>query len=190
MRILISLLAVSLLLSGCVTIGVNQQLYRDGTVDMSVSFSGEEKVLAGFQNITVNPSLSDKFTFTQEPGKLTYSFQGIPSGAKLFQMEPNKETSFFGIEEYTLTKEFSFPSYRYTYTLTPSNALPIDSNPQTKAIMSAIKVDYTVNTFGKIVSTNGAKIDDDTVQFTVDATSTTPYTIEFKDFFLSNWFGK
>lgn len=189
MRKFLPLLALSILLSGCVTIGVEQQLYRDGTVDMSVSFSGEEKILAGFANITINPALSEHYTYAHEAGKITYSFKRIPQGTKLFQLEPGKETSFFGIEEYTITKQFSFPNYQYRYTLTPSNALPIDQSTQAKSIMSAIKVNYTVSTFGKVVSTSGTQIDKNTVQFTLDATSETPYTIEFKDFFLNNWLG-
>ena len=182
-------LALCLLLSGCVTLQINQKLHRDGNVDMSVTFVASKEILTGFENITVNSAIRDRYTYTVNDGNLTYAFTDIPPGTFLFELEKGKPASFFGIESYTVEKEFHFPYYRYTYTLKPASAFAGENNTQARAMLKVITMEYTVETFGTVTATSGTKIDDSTVQFTLDPTSDLAYTIEFKDFFLWNWLG-
>ncbi|MDD3629344.1 MAG: hypothetical protein PHN81_06190 [Actinomycetota bacterium] len=52
------------------------------------------------------------------------------------------------------------------------------------------KIGYTIEVFGKIVETNGNKINDNTVKFNIGPDDLNLYYVKFKDFFLSNWFGR
>lgn len=130
-------LSFVLLVSGCVSIDVDQKLKRNGNYDISLSFStatGYEMILKGLkEGIHVDESVKDKFEFKETDSSIIYSFINVDPriDKKLFKkvenatedsedldmiQDMNVDLSFLDPENVELNRELNFPYYEYTYT--------------------------------------------------------------------------
>jgi len=174
------LLTSVLLLTGCLNVVVNQQLHRDSTVDTAITFTADPFVLKGFENLTVNPELSDRFSYAENNGSVTYSFSRISVNSSLFK----GSSGVFPGQTYTLEKRFFFLFYYYKYTIQLTGE---SSLSQFKGVAN---LTYVVKGFGSVSQTSGKKLDSSTVEFDVSPFESSTNTVEFRDFFITNWFSK
>lgn len=194
------------LLSGCVQIDVYQKIKRNGNVDMSLTFKAESPMILNVlkQDLEIDPSIQDKYTYEETDNSVTYKFTNIdPTKDVLFKetKDSDTDTSMLNKDNYKFNKEFKFPYYYYTYEIDMTNedSEKIESKEDEESLFDEsemdsmfgemFKIGYTVEIFGKIVETNGNKMEDNKVKFNIGMDEDKVYYIKFKDFFLSSWFG-
>jgi len=198
-KIISSLLILSIvLLSGCVQIDVYQKIKRNGNVDISLTFEAESPMILNTfkQDLEIDPSVQNKYTYEETDNSVTYKFIDIDSNKDAIF----KENSMLNKDNYK--EEFKFPYYYYTYEIdmTKENIEEVKPQNDEESLFNEsemdsmfgemFKIGYTVEVFGKIVETNGNKMDDNKVKFNIGTNEGKIYYVKFKDFFLSNWFGR
>lgn len=218
-KITFLLLVFLVLLGGCVQVDVSQKIKRSGNMDMSLTLKAESPMIlsAVNQDLQIDPSVQDKFTYEETDTSVTYKFTDIdPSKDTLFEENEDStaDTSIIDKESYRFEKEFKFPYYYYTYEIDMTKEETEDSNDvqEHEEILSddadmdamfgeygdaemdamfgeMLSMGYTVEVFGSIVETNGKKMDDNKVKFNIGMDTDTVYYVKFKDFFLLNWLG-
>jgi len=204
-KIIFSLLIISLvLLSGCVQIDVYQKIKRSGNVDMSLTFKAESPMILNAlkQDLEIDSSIQDKYTYEETDDSVTYKFTDIdPLKDNLFKEneDSDTDTSMLNKDNYKFKKEFKFPYYYYTYEIDMTNENTEEVEVQEDSLFDEsemdsmfgemFKIGYTVEVFGKIVETNGNKMDNNKVKFNIGMDSDKVYYVKFKDFFLSSWIG-
>jgi len=186
-------LVVALLVafSGCVKMEASQKIHRSGASDFNFTVESDYLELMNF-----TPEAIGKMGFAVEngeviegDGKLTVSwkdayFPPIPTDGD--GADNSSTTALFGGA--SVARRFSFPYFLYSMNFS-SKGLGGNSSEAEMAeqLMSGIKLSYRLETFGKIVETNGVKLSDNSVTF--DLKKRGEYYVVFRDFFLSSIFG-
>jgi hypothetical protein len=173
-----------LLLTACASINMRQKLYRDGTSDLSLSVkSDSEFALNMLKNAFAENPTFEGATYKETENGFSYTLN-----KQRFKEDNNSNESSY-ISNLGISKKFKFPYYYYTITLKNQGLDLSDSESEYGQIGAmGFAFDYTIEPFGKITETNGVLLDgENAVKF--DLTKTKEYSVTFKDFFLSNWFG-
>ncbi|GAH52500.1 unnamed protein product [marine sediment metagenome] len=205
-KVISALLILSIvLLSGCVQIDVHQKIKRNGNVDISLTFKAESHMILNLlkQDLEIDPSVQNKYTYEETDNSVTYKFIDIdPNKDVIFKENENSYTDNSILNKDNYKKEFKFPYYYYTYEIdmTKENIEEVKPQNDEESLFDEFEMDsmfgemfkigYTVEVFGKIVETNGNKMDDNKVKFNIGTNDDKVYYVKFKDFFLSNWFGR
>lgn len=193
-KIILGFLVLSMfLISGCVQIDVYQKIKRNGNIDLSLTLKSESSMIlnAMKQNLEVDPSVMEKYTYEEGTDSVTYKFTDInPLKDNIFkQKEDSKtDTSMFNKDNFKFKKEFSFPYYYYTYGINMGNGKS-SSSKEENPFGEMFKIGYTIEVFGTVVDTNGNKMADNKVKFNINPDEDKAYYVKFKDFFLASWFG-
>ncbi len=206
-KIIFTLLMLSVVLvSGCVQLDVEQKIKRNGNVDLSLIVKSESPTILNAlkQNLEVAPSVQNKYTYEESDNSVTYKFTDIdPTKDVLFKESEDSDMNtsmLFNKDNYNFKKEFRFPYYYYTYKIvTEEKSENTNSDIEENNLLKESEIDtmfgdmfkigYTLEVFGKIVETNGNRMDDNKVKFNIGLEDNKVYYVEFKDFFISNWLG-
>lgn len=184
-------LALLVVLSGCVKMEASQKIRRSGASDFNFTVESEYLELMNF-----TPEAIGKMGFAVEngeviegDGKLTVSWKDVyfpPVPTEAYGADNASATALFGGA--AVSRKFSFPYFLYSINFS-SRGLGGGSseNELAEQLMSGMRLDYRLETFGKIVETNGEKISDNSVRF--DLKKKGEYYVVFRDFFLSSIFG-
>lgn len=197
------LLALSLLLmlSGCITVDIHQTLKPGGDYDMEIKFIMPEMLMQSMQedggmedmSESIDPAVRDKFSFAMAEDGFTWKFTDLNfnEDVKLFTEAGDNETGA-GMD----TEQMNFMDPKtYEYVEDGSTAkytirVPAEEVPEgdgmdamgAQMLSQMFTVTYSVETFGKIIDTNG-EIDEENnrlVVFTIDLAKGGDYYVEFK----------
>ncbi len=137
-QFLLVCLLVMLTLGGCMSLSVQQKIYRNGVYDLTLVLESEPEyrlVLSSLKsNLQVNDSVKPKLSYSETDTKVVYAFRGInPTTDKtlfvpkdtdgnpdLFSGGSVSQRADFDLlnpKHVQITKQFMFPYYIYTYTL-------------------------------------------------------------------------
>ncbi|MDD5455953.1 MAG: hypothetical protein PHV30_02845 [Candidatus Margulisbacteria bacterium] len=179
-------------LSGCVQIEVNQKIKRTSMIDLSIMFKAKSPEILNVvkQNIQISPKIKAKFSQQETSASVTYKFRNFdPYKDELFDdkanLTPGIQSPLMNIESYQFKKEFKFPYYVLTYSINMNN---VNGNNGGDLVTGGLRAGYTIRVFGKIIETNGSRIDKHTVKFDIGLYDKKIYYVKFKDFFLITWF--
>ena len=166
-------------------------------MDISVTLKSDTIMILNSlkQNMEVEPSMQDKFTYEETDNSVTFNFEDIdPTKDNLFKENDETDTSILDKESYNFKKEFKFPYYYYTYEInatnedeeTEENEISLFNETEMNAMFG---IGYTIEVFGKIVETNGNKMSNNKVKFNMGMNDDKVYYVKFRDFFITNWIG-
>jgi hypothetical protein len=188
------ILIIGVFFSGCVSVDVNQKIYRDESIDISIKFSAESSYVMSMlkednmmdmlkQEITKYGDSESEWTYTENFDSFTFSSEHLDLSNKL-----DDTATKHSILKPEITKEFKFPYYYYTYSFVKKD-LVSDDLLALYNFNELIYIDYNVEVFGKIVDTNGLKINENEVLFkmSTDSNQNEINYITFKDIFLRTW---
>lgn len=161
-----------LILSGCVSMSVEQRLHRDGTYDLNFTIQTDESfamMLQGMkQNLIVEDAVKDRFRFHETPTSISYIFRNIDpqrdselfidaddieevalEGDDFTMQADNADVSFLNPSNVELTREFRFPYYVFTYTLNFNGTIVGDDTTDSAPLFSEYIIDEE-NTLSEI----------------------------------------
>ncbi|MBI5001764.1 hypothetical protein HZC31_00095 [Candidatus Woesearchaeota archaeon] len=179
--ILLLILVISLLLTGCGTVNFYQKLYRDGTFDITVEVKSSEQMFLTTVEQGLEESGMLKGAIRTEQADGYKYFIEKTTLAELNQT--NASDSFIGSSGFK--REFKFPYYYYTITIINEQ----NTSEEDSAFTGGFGFNYILEPFGKITDTNGFYTSDEkkAVQFNLMKSKT--YYVTFRDFFLYSWIG-
>ncbi|RJQ21365.1 hypothetical protein C4580_02380 [Candidatus Woesearchaeota archaeon] len=186
---------ILLLLTGCLQIDIQQKLKRSGKVDLSLTFKSDSTMILENmkEQFQVNPAITRKYTYSETEKSATYQFTDVdPQTDSLFLSQGDEKTAaFMNKDSYKISREFKFPYYYFTYEIHfPVKEQETEQDEFASGMASSLfKITYTVETFGRIIETNGNKMSDNAVKFDISLTKDETHYVVFKDFFLFTWFG-
>jgi len=194
----IGILAIVLivLISGCVEVNIDHKIERSGNSDIVLTFYGSPMVLDTIKDDLLSEGIPSDVYYQEG----TNSFSIIKNEIRTDEVFNTK-----GFDS-KFKKEFKFPYYYYTYSITAKKvekeemdskksgkgvAYDLGYNVGYESAKNSIEVDYRVEVFGEITKTNGLKMSQNKVKFELDVfpEKDKTYYVEFKDFFLWSWIG-
>lgn len=183
-KILIGLILLCILLSGCGTINIRQKLYRDGTFDLSMEVLSDNVMFINLVKEGFQSSQMQQGTLIEQTNGFTYYFEKIT-----FDDFPVQEDA---VEFIDIEREFKFPFYYYTITLVSPGVQQTDMDLGTMGMdfgTMGMAFNYILEPFGKIKETNGMYLGENKKQVLFNLMQTGTYYVTFRDFFLSSWIG-
>lgn len=197
-----------ILLSGCITITMNQKLYRNGHFDYSITIplNSQLKSMTGEikEEMKVPEEYENNFELIETDTSLTFLFKDIDP-QKMTSLFSEKSGSDRGVTPFdpsavNFRKEFKFPYYVFTYevkmdddkieeTSNDEDRNNSNSSFQMSGMDNIVTLEFIVETFGTVIQTNGEKISRNKVKFLLND-DTKVLKIVFKDFFLVTLLGR
>lgn len=194
--IVVSIVAL-ILTSGCIDVDIHQKIKWGGSSDMTITIKSENSLfLDAIKKRVIVEGAGSKFSdcvYTEDKNSFSYF-------CKNFVFVDQKENPKSPFKNIQLQKEFNFPYYYYTYSITWAGVSTDElineqdtelSKSITKQIIETAEFNYYVEVFGEIVDTNGQKTGTNEVMFSSNLflPEEKKYTILFKDFFLLSGLG-
>ena len=169
------ILLLTLALTACGTVDVEQKLYKDGTFDLTLTITSENEMFMSL--FTEEAGDLEGATVREVEGGVEYTFEGMDIA------DETLNDSFSGL--WGIEKEFRFP-YQYV-TLSFDN--DVEESPEEDIFGLTPKFYYTLEPFGKITDTNGVYSEDKSkVRF--DFMKNEEYFVTFRYFCLvPSWCG-
>jgi hypothetical protein len=192
--IIIVLLIMSVFFSGCVSVDINQKMYRDESIDFSIKFSSESAYVMAMlkeeyilnmlkHEIAKTEDFDSEWIYTEDFNSFIFSIEHLD----ISKNSDNAATEGL-IFKPEMTKEFKFPYYYYTYSFVEKDILSTDLLAGYN-FNEIIYVDYNVEVFGNVVDTNGLKTSKNSVIFkmSTDPNQDKRNYVTFKDIFIRTW---
>lgn len=191
------MLIMGVFLSGCVSIDMNQKIYRDGSIDFSITFSSEVPYVLNMMKdeIANTDDLDSEWIYTEDTNSFTLSAEHMYT-KDIDRDSDNAKAGAF-ISQPEITKEFKFPYYYYTYSFVEKAILPEDEMSTSEFedpsefgnINELISISYNVETFGEVVDTSGLKTSENSARFRLspEPEQEKRHYITFKDLFFRSW---
>ena len=176
-KIIIGLILLSVLLSGCGTVNIGQKLYRDGTFDLSMEVRSDNVMFINLAKEAFQSSQMQQGTLIEQTNGFTYYFEEIS-----FDDFPIQDDA---VEFIDIKREFKFPFYYYTITLVSPGVQQTDFEFGTMGMA----FNYIVEPFGKITETNGFYLGENKKAVVFNLMQTGTYYVVFRDSFIASWFG-
>jgi hypothetical protein len=196
-KLTIILFAILILFSGCVRLNATELLKRNGLMDIVIIFDSSYFTISDSINSSIMPNPKLDSITERINNTLIYYFSNVnPFNSELF-INLNKSedldiniSGFLGSDTFSYSTKFKFPYYYYYYSADFGNAsITSDDMLNNSYLMDSISnynIDYDIIYFGELVKTNGKKMDNNKVRFSLRNSS--KYDLTFKEFFLTNWF--
>jgi hypothetical protein len=164
-------------------------------MNILVMFSSSYFSLIDSVNSSIMPNPMLKPSSERINNTLFYYFSNVnPFESELFLNSNENDylnvdlSGFLGSQSFSYTHEFKFPYYYYYYTADFENiSLESDEVFNKNYLinsLSGLDVNYDIVYFGELINTNGEKLDDNKVRFSVS--NPKDYNLTFKEFFLTN----
>ena len=145
--IVLACIVLLFLLTGCVTMEVEQKLYKDGTFDLTVTITSD------------NPEMVDFFSSSltgMENATVTELEDGLRYEMKDLSLDREADDNSTFAERWGIEKEFKFPHQYITFTYDNRG---IGSERTSQMPGMTPDIDYVFEPFGKITDTNGIRIE-------------------------------
>ncbi len=184
--LLLFIVTLSVLVSGCINANVTNKLNRDGSSDINISIKSDYNyILSAVQSSLENSELAiEKAVLTEEGNEITYSWKNVFLG---MQGVTNQSNVDIPINKWNFESKLKFPYYVTTLTFNniKTNYSKLQQNELTQSISTSYKINYDLEIYGDVKDTNGVKLSNNKVRF--DLTKNKSYYVTFNDFFLSTW---
>lgn len=201
------LVMLSVLVSGCVSITVDQEIHRDSSSDISMGIDSHSPIVLNFTEAIVKQNLAvENAEVTKNNSSISYSFENVYPQEQEEKYVSFLDTSNTGSGEGTT--DFDYDYQKDSGVMYTNFRIEVDSvgnltnlsgreenddtqgsaetielqslieGPMAQALNSSFEFDYDIETFGTVVDTNGEKLEDGSVRF--DLTKDKEYYVEFK----------
>lgn len=194
------MLGFVIIASGCVSININHELHKDGSSDLAFEVESESQIVKNSMKETLNKRLAtDNAVLDEEDNSFTYRFSDVyvgirddeKVGERLFGESIDAPNVSYNKQGGIINTEFTIWVNNSGLDLNNSEtSLGSDSQQSSSALGSnsysslgdsisdSISLNYNVDPFGKVVSTNGQELSDGSIRF--DLTKDKDYYVKFK----------